>query len=149
LGAATFLIVVWVLAAAPAAQAPGQTSQVPKVVSIAARPILSVEGKDNFDAYCAVCHGADGKGHGPAAPAMKSVVPDLTTMAQRNNGRFDASAVGYIINHAGQLPTPAHGVDTMPMWGEVFRAEDPNRALLRVNNLVNYIRALQVGTTGS
>lgn len=28
--------------------------------------IHSVEGPDLFRAYCASCHGSDGKGHGPA-----------------------------------------------------------------------------------
>jgi mono/diheme cytochrome c family protein len=45
---------------------------VPKVKSVTTNPIVSIEGKDNFDAYCAVCHGHDGKGQGPAAlsPAL-------------------------------------------------------------------------------
>ncbi len=28
--------------------------------------------------YCAACHGADGRGHGPASVALKHAVPDLT-----------------------------------------------------------------------
>jgi len=34
--------------------------------------IRSVEGVDLYRAYCASCHGKDGKGHGPVAPALKS-----------------------------------------------------------------------------
>ena len=34
--------------------------------------ILSVAGKDLFEFYCASCHGRDGKGNGPVAPALKT-----------------------------------------------------------------------------
>ena len=145
-GAATLLLVAWGLTAAPAAQDRPVPSQAPTVRSVATIPIQSVDGKDNFDAYCAVCHGRDGRGHGPAAPAMKSAVPDLTRMAERNHGQFDAVHVEYIIRGKDRTATPAHGVEDMPVWGDVFRAEDPGRSLLRINNLVTYIRALQVGT---
>jgi mono/diheme cytochrome c family protein len=122
-----------------------QTSpaQKPNVVSKASTPIVSAEGKDNFEEYCAVCHGADGKGNGPAAPAMKSPVPDLTAMARRNNGKFDAAHAENVIRNAGSLPTPAHGVQTMPIWGSVFKSEDQSRATLRIKNLVAYLRSIQ------
>ncbi len=120
--------------------APGQK---PTVVSKSAVPIASVEGKDNYQEYCAVCHGATGKGNGPAAPAMKSPVPDLTTMARRNNGKFDSAHAENVIRNAGSLPTPAHGVETMPIWGSVFKGEDQSRATLRIKNLVTYLRSIQ------
>lgn len=142
-GAATLLL-AWVLAVGPAAQDRAVPSQVPTVKSVATVPIQSVEGKDNFDAYCAVCHGRDAKGHGPAAPAMKCEVPDLTTMAERNHGVFNAALVDYVIRGKDRTATtPAHGVEDMPIWGQVFRTEDPGRSLLRINNLLDYIRGLQ------
>jgi mono/diheme cytochrome c family protein len=115
----------------------------PKVVSKGSVPLVSIDGKDNFVEYCAVCHGTDAKGNGPAAPAMKSPVPDLTTMASRNNGRFDAAHAEILIRTAGSLPTPAHGVETMPIWGAVFKSEDQARANLRIKNLVTYLRSIQ------
>ncbi len=69
--------------------------------------IVSVEGKDNFAAYCAVCHGLNGKGGGPAVPALKVPVPDLTTMAKRY-GKFDELAVLNLISGVSKAP-PAHG----------------------------------------
>lgn len=145
LGAATLLLLACVLAAGLVAknQVP---SQIPIVKSVATIPIQSVEGKDNFAAYCAVCHGSDAKGGGPAAPAMKNAVPDLTTIAGRNRGEFNPVQVQYIIRGLDRTATPEHGVQDMPRWGEVFRAEDPMRSVLRVNNLVTYIRELQVGS---
>jgi mono/diheme cytochrome c family protein len=118
---------------------------VPKVKSVTTSPIVSIEGKDNFDAYCAVCHGHDGKGQGPAAPAMKVAVPDLTMIAKRNNGKFDTAHVEYIVRGVGKTSTPAHGVEAMPIWGDVFRSEDRAKAKLRIENLVKYVQSLQVG----
>jgi mono/diheme cytochrome c family protein len=145
-GIAASLVAAVAFAAGLAAQTPAPQKDVPKVKGVATRPIVSIEGKDNFEAYCAVCHGSDAKGQGPAAPAMKAVVPDLTTIARRNNGKFDESSVEYIIKGTGKTATPAHGVETMPIWGDVFRSEDSARATLRIKNLVNYVRSIQAGT---
>lgn len=38
--------------------------------------------------YCAACHGATGKGDGPAAPGLARRPADLTTLAARNGGVF-------------------------------------------------------------
>ena len=137
------------MACALTATVAAQTSpaQKPTVTSKGAAPIASAEGKDNFEAYCAVCHGKEGKGDGPAAPAMKSPVPNLTTMAKRNNGKFDSAHAEQVIRRAGSSPTPAHGVETMPIWGEVFKAEDPSKAALRIKNLVEYLRSIQEPAT--
>ena len=120
--------------------------QKPVVKSVPVDPIRSVEGKDNFEAYCAVCHGKDAKGTGPAAPAMKTPVPDLTLIAKRHGGKFDPLIIQNIIKGTGKpLGTPAHGVDTMPIWGDVFRgSEDPSVTAARINNLVNYLKSIQV-----
>jgi mono/diheme cytochrome c family protein len=72
---AASLGVACVFAAALKAQTPAAQKEVPKVKAVYAAPIASIEGKDNFEAYCAVCHGRDGKGGGPAAPAMKVPPP--------------------------------------------------------------------------
>ena len=125
------------------ASAQTQPAQKPKIKMAAAVPINSVEGVDNFNAYCAVCHGQDGKGNGPAAPAMKVPVADLTTIAKRNKGRFNSAQVEETIRGTGKTPTPAHGVEEMPIWGEVFRSEDKARSTLRIGNLVLYIESIQ------
>jgi mono/diheme cytochrome c family protein len=65
------------------AQSAGRQRQTPEVKAVPYAAIQSVEGRENFTAYCAVCHGVDGRGNGPAAPAMKVPVPDLTTLAAR------------------------------------------------------------------
>lgn len=137
------LSIACVLAAGVAAQTPATTEK-PKVKAVTAMPITSVEGKDNYDAYCAVCHGTAAKGDGPAAPAMKAPVPDLTTIAKRHDGKFQPAVIEMIVKGTGRTPTPAHGVDTMPIWGDVFHSEEPTRALLRMRNLVRYLESIQV-----
>src|SRR6266566_6833495 len=56
-----------------------------------------VEGVKIFRYYCAACHGADGRGHGPASVALKHAVPDLTLISQRNGGKFPRQQVKDII----------------------------------------------------
>ena len=127
--------------ASPQAQTEKPT---PTVKRTTAQPIQSVEGKDNFDAYCAVCHGKTGKGDGPAAPAMKMPVADLTAIAKKNGGKFNAVAVAEMIKGADR-EMPSHGSKDMPIWGPVFRSfsGDQNIATLRVNNLVDYLKTIQ------
>ena len=48
----------------------------------------------NVQAYCASCHGVDGKGRRPAAPALKMPTTNLTTLAAKNGGDFSGSARG-------------------------------------------------------
>jgi hypothetical protein len=42
--------------------------------------------------------------------------------------------------------TSAHGSREMPVWGPIFRALDPNDALVavRIRNLVTFLEAIQV-----
>ena len=142
---AASVIAAGALVAGAAAQTP--SGQKPKIKTVAAVPIQSVDGADNFQAYCAVCHGQGAKGNGPAAPAMKVAVPDLTTIAQRNKGSFNAIEVEQIIRGTGKTATPAHGTEDMPIWGEVFRAEDRAKSTLRIGNLVTYLKSIQAGAS--
>jgi mono/diheme cytochrome c family protein len=109
----------------------------------AARRIESVDGADSYKEYCAVCHGANAKGDGPAAQALKTKPADLTTIAKRKGGAFSAADVENRI--VGKSLSPAHGSGEMPMWGHVFDsiAADNAAAKLRVTNLVNYIKSIQ------
>ncbi len=108
-----------------------------------ARPTQSMEGVDLFNAYCAVCHGKDGKGRGPAAVALKTSPPDLTVMANAHGGKFPALSVQNTIMGSDKM-VASHGNHEMPIWGPVFKAlsDDPGRAL-RVANLTSYIDSMQ------
>ncbi|HXR18231.1 MAG TPA: c-type cytochrome [Terriglobales bacterium] len=96
-----------------------------------------------YVAYCAACHGKDGKGGGPAASALKVAPPDLTTLAQRNNGVFPRDRVYATIN--GQAAVSAHGSKEMPVWGRLFESVDNANSwtLLRLKNLTDYVESLQ------
>jgi len=100
-------------------------------------------GKDMFTTYCAVCHGTDAKGGGPAVAALKMPPPDLTTMTKRNGGKFPELRVFNTIN--GDLNMPAHGSKDMPVWGDVFRSMERDSAAqqMRVSNLTKYLESLQ------
>jgi mono/diheme cytochrome c family protein len=123
------------------AQAPARQ---PTIKREAARTIASVEGKDTYDAYCAVCHGKDLKGNGPAAPALKVPTPDLTLLAKNNGGKFSPMSVQETVEGKGK-PLSAHGSSDMPIWGPIFRAMNQDDAMktLRVSNLVKYIESMQ------
>src|SRR5580700_11298832 len=69
--------------------------------------IRSTDGADLYRAYCASCHGADAKGHGPAAAAMKTRVPDLTLLTKNNGGKFPSDGVRNAIT--GDQAVASHG----------------------------------------
>jgi mono/diheme cytochrome c family protein len=94
--------------------------------------------------YCASCHGVDGKGDGPAAPAFKTPPSDLTTLAKRNGGKFPVFRVRSILD--GQRTLVAHGNQEMPVWGPVLRAVSGGNETIvkmRIANLSRYVESLQ------
>jgi mono/diheme cytochrome c family protein len=103
----------------------------------------SLVGRENFEAYCASCHGRSGRGNGPLAAELVTPPADLTTLSTRNGGRFPRAAVAAYVEGSGR-PIPAHGPTSMPVWGPIFRIFDPDeRARARIANLVGHIESLQ------
>src|ERR1035438_5425393 len=97
-------------------------------------------GQEMYRAYCASCHGAGGKGDGPASAALKSRPLDLTDLAKRNGGKFPELRAFGAIN--GGLHVTAHGSKNMPTWGVVFGQMDSTdfaHVKLRIRNLTKYI----------
>jgi mono/diheme cytochrome c family protein len=96
-----------------------------------------------FKSYCAACHGADGKGNGPAASALKKAPADLTLLSKKNGGKFPSLVVQNFIK--GDSSPAAHGSRDMPMWGDVFRSVSPGQGVveIRMRNLRDYIETLQ------
>jgi mono/diheme cytochrome c family protein len=118
--------------------AAGQT-----IKKVPAAKTSPADGQEMYTEYCAVCHGATGKGDGPAVAALKRVPTDLSQLAAKNGGKFPDQQVA--IDIKGEGVTAAHGSRDMPIWGKVFRGldADANVATLRVKNLTDYIKSLQ------
>jgi mono/diheme cytochrome c family protein len=132
-----FLFFLFLLAASALS---AQTS----IRKVPVEPASPSAGPAMFKTWCASCHGLDGRGRGPAAPALKSPVPDLTTLAARNSGVFPELRVVNSVN--GEISLPAHGSKDMPVWGYIFREMKPGsgeEAALRLRNLTRYIESLQ------
>ena len=104
----------------------------------------AASGKEMFNSYCASCHGADAKGDGPAAAALKSQPANLTRLAKDNGGKFPEDRVMSILR--GQATVTAHGNFDMPVWGPVFwrlSQGHPADVQQRITNLTRYIESLQ------
>jgi mono/diheme cytochrome c family protein len=104
-------------------------------------PTSAADAPHMFQAYCAACHGKEGRGDGPAASALKKAPADLTRISQRNGGVFPAIHVRRFIE--GLDETPAHGSRDMPIWGELFRSLNQDTAQLRIAALTDYLKSLQ------
>ena len=101
-------------------------------------------GEEMYKAYCASCHGLQAKGDGPAAPAFRADVPDLTRLAKQNGGKFPFFHIVQEIR--GDVNNPSHGSKEMPIWGPVFMSvsdRQPAQVVQRMENLTKYIESLQ------
>ena len=107
------------------------------------------DGEQLYVELCAVCHGKTAMGDGPAAGALKKPVPDLTTLASRNNGQFPRQRVEDAIT--GRARVASHGSVDMPMWGQAFEDVRPDWkparrkgfASQRVFNITEYLSTIQ------
>jgi mono/diheme cytochrome c family protein len=77
-------------------------------------------GRMHYEAKCAVCHGADGKGNGPVANMLTEKPSDLTMMSKNNDGTFPFWTAFEIVD--GRRGVGAHGTREMPVWGKEFYA---------------------------
>jgi mono/diheme cytochrome c family protein len=133
------LALVFGMSAAPAQenQAPSKT-----IKRVPVTDVHSVDGQVLFEHYCAVCHGKDAKGTGPAADALKKAPADLTQVARKNGGKFPEVHVMRVIK--GDDTVGAHGSRDMPIWGELFTSlSSKESSELRVNGLMKYVESVQ------
>jgi mono/diheme cytochrome c family protein len=105
--------------------------------------IQSLKGADIYRAYCASCHGSEGKGDGPVAAALTAKIPDLTTISQRNAGVFPTDRVRKVI--LGDESVLGHGSREMPVWGPIFHQVEADRDYgeVRLQNITDYLRSIQ------
>lgn len=112
-----------------------------KIEKAPIKPTKASDAQQMYTSYCAVCHGKEGKGDGPAAKALAKAPSDLTKITARNNGTFPGTKVRRYIE--GQDEVAAHGTRDMPMWGDLFRSLNRDTAALRVEALTEYIQGMQ------
>ncbi|MGD0507073.1 MAG: c-type cytochrome [Terriglobales bacterium] len=135
-------LIVFACTVAAQDQGQGQSEKVIKHVPVQATSPVS--GKEMYTAYCAVCHGTDGKGGGPAASALKVPPTDLSLLSKNNGGKYPSMKVLSSIRGEGALP--AHGSKDMPVWGSLFWSMSgghEGEVQQRATNLNRYIETLQ------
>ncbi len=101
-------------------------------------------GKLMFTSYCAPCHGADGRGNGPVASALKAPPTDLTGLAKANHGKYPDNHIVSVLRFGTSVG--AHGSAQMPVWGTVFTKMsklNPQERDLRTANLSRYLQSIQ------
>jgi hypothetical protein len=109
-------------------------------------------GQQDYQAKCAVCHGASGKGDGPLAWALVRRPPDLTTYAERHGGTFPVQHAAETIDGRPAAGSPLSSRE-MPVWGIEFReglatspeppAEPERHVNTRIVALTEYVSSLQ------
>jgi len=106
-------------------------------------------GKNEYMVACSVCHGESGKGEGQFARLMNISVPNLTTLAARNDGTFPYLKVFMTVD--GRTKVAGHG-GPMPIWGERFSEASKDQygpygtELMvrgRIAVLVDYLQSIQ------
>lgn len=80
----------------------------------------ALEGKELFLDNCATCHGVDGTGNGPTAPALILQPTNLTLLSAGNDGVFPTFRV--IARIDGRDPLVSHG-SPMPVYGDFFEGK--------------------------
>jgi hypothetical protein len=105
-------------------------------------------GEIEYQSYCAVCHGVDGRGHGIMAKFLTVQTSDLTQLAKKNAGRFPFWQVYRTID--GRQEVRGHGTRDMPVWGARFRADakgddtgSRSQIAGRILSLVFYLQHIQ------
>lgn len=107
-------------------------------------------GETEYLNSCAVCHGRNGKGHGPLAADLVKQPADLTRLSERNGGEFPYNRIFAIID--GRYVVPGHGDREMPVWGRQFLEQDtkmygPSGGEIltteRIHELTGYVQSLQ------
>ncbi len=118
------------------------------ISSATAADAINSTGEENFQRYCAACHGAGGLGDGPVASAIFKKVPDLTRIAERRDGKFPRQMIANAID--GRWQIDAHGTRMMPVWGYEFwinegagEFSDMGVAVI-LDGLVDYLESIQI-----
>lgn len=118
------------------------------VIAACAPEPATTGARADFAAYCAVCHGNDGRGGGPLAEGMEPAPADVTLVARSNGGVFPKTQVmGHIAGYTmgrSDSPMPSfadllEGPTVMFDDGSGQRVPTPARLVA----LADYVQSLQ------
>ncbi len=118
--------------------------------AVTVQPAAAQSGKQDYDTYCADCHGSDGKGNGQSAQVIPMNPPpaDLTQLAIKNGGKFPIDEVVEIID--GRKNIPSHERLQMPFLGttlqkpgQEFTPESNASVKKRIEAIARYVETLQ------
>jgi len=134
------LAAILILAAAVATAVAAPAQQTAEAV------VSGTSGDAVFKTYCGSCHGKSAKGDGPLADALRYRPADLTLLAKRNAGKFDAEKVYRMID--GRDLVKGHGGTDMPVWGDAFKRSgegySEKAVKARIQSVVDYLKSIQV-----
>ncbi len=104
----------------------------------------AASGQEMYTNYCAVCHGADGKGGGPAASALKVAPHRSDRVGRKKQWQIPGPSRFQVLR--GDAELAAHGNKDMPVWGPVFRHLSQGHdaeVQQRIANLNQYVASIQ------
>lgn len=105
-------------------------------------------GAEDFQSYCAVCHGSAGKGDGEMAAELATPPADLTQITARNGGTFPTTRVmahiwGYAQEDGRVMPRFAPLLDgNLVLFDGGDGIDTPTP--VRLVQLGEYVRSLQI-----
>jgi hypothetical protein len=104
----------------------------------------STLGRATFRQFCVACHGADAKGHGPAARFLIKRPADLTTIRVRNDGAFPRGDLETLLLAPTRSAAPMMP-EQMMLWGPIFLSmdSDAEAARMRVTDLLTFLESIQ------
>jgi mono/diheme cytochrome c family protein len=120
------------------------------MLALTARTAAAQSGKQDYEAYCAECHGYGGKGNGPSVQLIPMNPPpsDLTQLAKKNGGKFPFDEVVDTID--GRKNIPSHERFQMPFLGttlqkrgQEFTPESDADVKRTIESVARYVETLQ------
>ena len=120
------------------------------VLSATVWPAAAQSGKQDYEKYCADCHGLGGKGDGSDVQTIPMHPPpsDLTQLTKENGGKFPFDEVVETID--GRKNIPSHERLEMPFLGatlqkpgQEFTPESDAEVKKRIDAMARYVESLQ------
>jgi len=120
-----------------------------KAVVVSPKWVAPNDGPALYQAYCASCHGKDGKGFGPASRFTHVRPTDLTAISAEHPRASDCTL--HVLTtlyeaHRSQTDNASDGKELdMPRWSTVISSisQDPGAGHMRMVNIANYVASLQ------